>query len=136
MSAPDDRATGRIVEATTCVIAASRWTAKEQRHGLHRPRRPRRPFTGDAAAVEERVDGLIDGLKVYGGTIARTPFGRIGLIFTVPANSLQQATSTAMAVATAPGHPEPLALEVMPTREFRRRVEEGLELTPTDGRTY
>ena len=94
------------------------------------------PFTGDAADVEKRVGGLIDGLEVYGGTIARTPFGRIGLIFTVPADSLQQATSTALAVATAAGHPEPLALEVMPTREFRRRVEEGLELAPTDGRTY
>jgi len=93
-------------------------------------------FPDDEAAVERLVDGLIDGLEVYGGTIARTPFGRIGLIFTVPADSFRQATSTALDVATAAGHPEPLALEVLPTREFRRRVEEGLELAPTDGRTY
>ena len=92
------------------------------------------PFTGGAVDVEERVGGLIDGLEVYGGTIARTPFGRIGLIFTVPADSLQQATSTALAVATAAGHPEPLALEVMPTREFQRRVEEGLEPPPAGSR--
>jgi hypothetical protein len=91
-------------------------------------------FSDDEAAVEQRVDGLIDGLEVYGGTITRTPFGRIGLIFTVPADSLRQATSTALDVATAAGHPEPLALEVMPTRDFQRRVEEGLEPSPAGGR--
>ena len=91
-------------------------------------------FPGDEAAVERLLDGLIDGLEVYGGTIARTPFGRIGLIFTVPADSLQQATSTALDVATAAGHPEPLAVEVMPRREFERRVEEGLEPATAGGR--
>lgn len=91
-------------------------------------------FPDDEAAVERLADGLIDGLEMYGGTITRTPFGRIGLIFTVPADSLRQATSTALDVATAAGHPEPLAVEVMPTREFRRRVDEGLEPAPAGGR--
>ena len=84
-------------------------------------------FPDDEAAVERLVDGLIDGLEMYGGTITRTPFGRIGLIFTVPADSLRQATSTALDVATAAGHPEPLAVEGhADSRKFRRRVDEGL----------
>lgn len=77
-------------------------------------------FPDDASAVIPLVDGLIDGLEAYGGTVTRMPFGRVGLTFTVPAVSLREATSTALDVATASGHPEPVALEVMPLAEFSR----------------
>jgi hypothetical protein len=87
-------------------------------------------FPDDGTTVDRLVDGLIDGLEVYGGTVTRTPAGRVGLIFTVPADSLREATSTALDVATAAGHPEPFALEVMPAAEFFRRARE--ESAPAD----
>lgn len=82
-------------------------------------------FPDDATAVTPLVDGLIDGLEAYGGTVTRTSSGYVGLTFTVPADSLREATSTALDVATAPDHPEPLALEVMPVAEYSRLLEAG-----------
>lgn len=73
------------------------------------------PCPDDEADISKLVDGLIDGLQMYGGRVTATPSGQVGLIFTVPAQTLQEATNTALAVATAPRHPEPLALEIFPT---------------------
>jgi len=81
-------------------------------------------YPDDEASVSKLVDGLIDGLELYGGRVAATPWGRVELIFTVPAHTLQEATSTALAVATAAGHPEPLALEVLPP-DYPNRWSEG-----------
>jgi len=87
------------------------------------------PYPDDEVSVSKLVDGLIDGLEMYGGRVTATPFGRVGLTFTVPAQSLHQATSTALAVATAAGHPEPLALEVLPSACAHRWFED--EAGPT-----
>lgn len=71
-------------------------------------------YPDDEANVDKLVDGLIDGLEMYGGRVTSTPSGHVGLIFTVPAQTLQEATTTALSVATATGHPEPIALELVP----------------------
>src|SRR6476646_3257770 len=81
-------------------------------------------YPDEKASVSKLVDGLIDGLELYGGRVTAASSGRVELIFTVPAETLQEATSTALAVATAAGHPEPLALEVLPT-DYPNRWSEG-----------
>src|SRR6478672_8431441 len=82
------------------------------------------PYPGDLASLSNLVDGLIDGLEMYGGRITATRSGRVALIFTVPAQTLQEAANTVLAVATAVGHPEPLALEIMPSEYPRGWSEE------------
>jgi hypothetical protein len=78
-------------------------------------------FPDDEAMVDDLLDGLLDGLDAYGGSVTRTPAGRIGLVLTVTADSLWMATATALDVATAEGHPAPFAVEVMPSVEYQLR---------------
>lgn len=80
-------------------------------------------YPSDQDAADDLVDQLMDALDVYGGAVGRTPHGRVELDFTLPADSLRQATSTALAIVAAAGH-EPFALEVLPTDEFDRRSEQ------------
>lgn len=73
---------------------------------------------------EPAVDVLMDVVEPYAGTVARAAQGgRVELIFTVPADNLRQATITALSVVLATGH-QVYALEVLPTEEFHRRIED------------
>ena len=82
-------------------------------------------FPTDRDEADALVDRLMDEVEVYGGTVAQTHRGRVELIITVPAHSMRQAIATALAVSTAAGYPEPFALEVLPTVEYHRRVDDA-----------
>jgi excisionase family DNA binding protein len=71
-------------------------------------------------------DDLIDALAGYHPAIARAPRGWVEAIITLPAETLRQATTTALAIAEVAGRAalagaEVLALEVLPTDEFDAR---------------
>jgi excisionase family DNA binding protein len=71
---------------------------------------------------------LLDALADYHPATARSPFGRVEVIITVPAVSLRQATLTALSVA-GDAHTAPVvAFEVMSTAEFDERL--GLTRLP------
>lgn len=72
---------------------------------------------------EAAVDVLMDVVAEYHGAVARAVHGgRVELIFTVPADTIRQATITALSVVLATGH-DVYALEVLPTDEFHRRID-------------
>lgn len=78
------------------------------------------PTNPDAAG--DQADKLMDHLEDYSGTVARTPQGRFELIYTLPADSIRQAVSTALAIAETTGAPI-YVIEVLPAKEFHERVD-------------
>lgn len=71
---------------------------------------------------------LLDALTEYHPATGRGPRGRVQVIITLPATSLAQAASTALAVVGAAGVAPTLSLEVLPTVEYDRR--HGLQPLP------
>lgn len=68
------------------------------------------------------LDRVADALADYGVHAERTLQGRPEVTLTVPAETLRQAITTAMAVTTGETGFDVLAIEVMPTREHEERV--------------
>ena len=73
----------------------------------------------------------MDALAQYGVAVTASPRGRLEVIITVPATSLEQATTTAYAVVKAAIRPEVHVVsgEFMATREFDIRA--GMEPMPS-----
>ena len=77
---------------------------------------------------EAAVDVLMDLVAEHHGVVARAVHGgRVELILTVPADDLRQAVITALTLVLSTGH-QVYALELLPTDEFHRRID---ELAPT-----
>lgn len=67
------------------------------------------------SAKPDDVD--LDAFAQHHGVLAGTPYGTLEVILTVPAETLQQAAVTALALVAAAGH-QPQALRVMTTDAF------------------
>ena len=79
------------------------------------------------ARVEYRtrddVDGhLLEALTDYGPATGRADRGWVEVHITVPATSLRQAVTTALALAESAVDAPVLAVEVLPTEEFDARL--------------
>ena len=73
----------------------------------------------------EQAVHVVDALADYHPAVGRSLTGHLDVVLTVQADTLRQAVSTALAVVQA-ADLEALAVEVLPTDEFDRR----LNLTP------
>lgn len=71
---------------------------------------------------------IIDALGDYHGVLAGGRAGTLEAIITIPAESLRQAATTALAVCESATRRPAVAIEVMPTDLFDRR--HGLEPLP------
>lgn len=71
----------------------------------------------DAAAAEQLLDALPD----HHAAVGRSPFGRAEVILTLPAESVRQAATTALALVADAGG-DVIALEVLTTADFDRRL--------------
>jgi excisionase family DNA binding protein len=78
--------------------------------------------------AEARVDVLMGKLANYHGALGTSARGWLAYTISLPAESLEQACSTALAVITQLGSGTPVACEVMTEREFNAR--EGFEDLP------
>jgi excisionase family DNA binding protein len=67
-------------------------------------------------------DHLLTELAPYHPATGRSLGGWVEVTFTVPAETLRQATVTALAIAGAAYDAEPIAIEVLPTAEFDARL--------------
>lgn len=74
------------------------------------------------------VDQVIDKLASYHPAIGGTPRGWLSAIISLPAESLAQASSTALAVVEAAFGAPAVSLEVMTSAEFD--IRQGWEPTP------
>lgn len=73
--------------------------------------------------TREPVDEqLLEQLAPYHPATSRSLGGWVEVTFTLPAETLRQATATALAVADAALDAEVLTLEVLPTAEFDARL--------------
>lgn len=72
-------------------------------------------------ADPQHATAILDQFADYHPAVARAESGRAELILTLPAENLQQATTTALALVKATGH-RPVRLEVLTTEEFDRRA--------------
>lgn len=70
---------------------------------------------------EDIDDALLEALTEYGPATGRAERGWVEVYITVPATTLRQAFSTALAVAEAAVQVPVLAVEVLPTAEFDAR---------------
>lgn len=66
---------------------------------------------------ETVADALIDPIAEYSGAAGRSEFGRTEIVFTLPADSIRQATATALAILTAYEW-DLQSLRVLPTADF------------------
>lgn len=71
---------------------------------------------------------LMTALDPYSPAIARSERGWVEAYYTLPADNLRQAITTALAVAEAAAAAEVLSIEVLPTAEFDAR--NGVEDAP------
>ena len=74
------------------------------------------------AMPDARADALIDQLSDYGPVLVASDLGRVEIIFTVPAQTVWQATTTARAILTGEGW-APRRVIAEPTEDFDRRSE-------------
>ena len=74
-----------------------------------------------AVGADTSDDDLIDALTGFSPAVGTHPRGWTEVIFTLPADNLEQAVRTGMAVLARVGRPV-VSVEVMPTAEFDRRV--------------
>jgi excisionase family DNA binding protein len=72
---------------------------------------------------------IVEALKEYGAAVGLSPYSRLEVTLSVPADSLTQAATTAIALVEAQTNGRKvLAIEVMPTDEFDRRL--GMQPIP------
>jgi len=82
----------------------------------------------DATFGEENADALLGPIAEYSGAAARSELGHAEVVFTIPAESVRQATSTALAVLET--YPWPLrSLRVLSTADFDR-LTDAMALPP------
>ncbi|MBQ7804389.1 helix-turn-helix domain-containing protein [Rhodococcus sp. (in: high G+C Gram-positive bacteria)] len=82
----------------------------------------------DVPFDEETVEQLIDPIVDYGGAVGRSELGRTEVVFTLPADSVRQANTTALAILEQ--YPSTLlSLRVMTAADFDR-LTEAAELPP------
>lgn len=80
----------------------------------------------DTAFDSDAVDELLDPIADHGGAVGRSELGRTEVVFTLPADSVRQATSTALALLDQ--YPSALlSLRVLTTEDFDR-LTDGYEL--------
>lgn len=72
---------------------------------------------------EDIFDDLMAALADYHPAIARSERGWVEAHITLPADTLRQAVTTALAIAEAASAVPVLAIEVLPTAEFDARVD-------------
>lgn len=76
----------------------------------------------DASFDEDTAEALLDPIADYSGGAYRSELGHAEVVFTIPAEGIRQATSTALAVLET--YPWPLhSLRVLPTDDFDRLIE-------------
>lgn len=73
------------------------------------------------AGAEQHADELMDGLAEYAVAVGTSPRGWLELRISVPATSLAQAVSTALAVVESATGSAAIACEVMTEDEFAAR---------------
>ena len=82
----------------------------------------------DVPFDEETVDRLIDPIADYGGAVGRSELGRTEVVFTLPADSVRQANTTALAILEQ--YPWTLlSLRVLTAADFDR-LTDAIELPP------
>ena len=82
----------------------------------------------DVPFDEETVEQLIDPIVDYGGAVGRSELGRTEVVFTLPADSVRQANTTALAILEQ--YPSTLlSLRVLTAADFDR-LTEAAELPP------
>ena len=82
----------------------------------------------DVPFDEETVEQLIDPIVDYGGAVGRSELGRTEVVFTLPADSVRQANTTALAILEQ--YPSTLlSLRVLTAADFDR-LTETTELPP------
>lgn len=82
----------------------------------------------EPAPDEARATVLVDALIDYHPAVGRSLLGRLEIIMTLPAETLHQAVTTAMAVAASSTGAAVHAVEVLPTADFDRL--HGLQPVP------
>ncbi|HEY9413568.1 MAG TPA: helix-turn-helix domain-containing protein [Pseudonocardia sp.] len=84
----------------------------------------------ETARRDEPGDDLLDALADYHPATSKSARGWLTVTITVPADSLRQAITTALALVEQAAGTEVVALEAMTTEEFDARA--GFEPMPTD----
>jgi hypothetical protein len=80
---------------------------------------------------DSAVDVLMDVVSEHHGVVARAVHGdRVELIVTIEAETARQAADIALEMAESTGH-QVYGLEVLPTDEFHRRIDEVAAGRPT-----
>ncbi|WP_250718778.1 helix-turn-helix domain-containing protein [Rhodococcus qingshengii] len=82
----------------------------------------------DMAFDAETADELLDRIANYDGAAGRSELGRTEVVFTLPAESVRQATTTALALLETYSGPL-LSLRVLTTADFDR-LTDAIELPP------
>lgn len=76
----------------------------------------------DAAFTEDNTDKLIAPIADYAGAVGRSELGHTEVVFTLPAESVRTATTTALAILET--YPWPLlSLRVLTTADYDRLVD-------------
>lgn len=83
---------------------------------------------GTRARLEDVGEDLVIALEGYHPAAGRSPFGLIEVTISLPAETLRQAVTTALAVIESATLLPVTAIEVLPTDDFDRR--NGLEPVP------
>ncbi|WP_137725652.1 helix-turn-helix domain-containing protein [Prescottella subtropica] len=82
----------------------------------------------DAEFTEDTADALLEPIADHSGAAGRSELGRTEVVFTIPADSIRQATTTALAILDT--YPWPLlSLRVLTTDDFDRLVD-ALDVPP------
>lgn len=76
----------------------------------------------DAPFDEDTVEQLIDPIADYSGAVGRSELGRTEIVFTLPADSVRQANTTALAILDQ-YPPALVSLRVLPASDFDRLTE-------------
>lgn len=76
----------------------------------------------DAPFDEGTVELLIDPIADYSGAVGRSELGRTEIVFTLPADSVRQANTTALAILDQ-YPPALVSLRVLPAGDFDRLTE-------------
>lgn len=77
---------------------------------------------------ESTADALLEPIEDYNGAAGRSELGRAEVVFTVPALTLRQATTTALAILDT--YPWPVrSVRVLPTADYDRLVD-AVEVPP------
>jgi excisionase family DNA binding protein len=78
--------------------------------------------------IEDAAERLVTALEGYSPATGRSLLGRLDVTITVPAESLRQAATTALAVVEAAAGRPAVSVQVLPTDDFDRL--NGLEPMP------